>query len=1531
MGITGQNIPNIWEIFALSSVNSIYFSGDYPYVSYNGMYNNPSNIGWGRAGSPLSHPIRPQYADGTSSTNFTLRASARSISLSLFSEETPVPLSGKFTALLPYFMEFLHHDILQLRPACPPESLDISISPNDPVYGNQTVEEMPLDRVQYEHQSGVWADLPRQQVNSVTSWIDGSHVYGVSKGWADIIRSGNGGKLKTGERSESGAPGTGNNASENTISENTQFPALNKWGVPLATNLKPHNCLYPDIKDQYLFGDTRSNVNPGVYSLHWLMFSEHNNIAKELNRTGMNDKWIFDKSRYLTIAKFQKITFDALETLLGPLPPYQHYKPSLNPGISFLYAGAVQFFFLTMVPDVIFTSDPSNCSQHAPHLRMCNTMWDAQETVAPVGGPEAVLRGLSHQKAAKIDSQFVSDIRSHFYGPRHWTRRDGVAMAIQRGRDLGVPPLNTVLQYYSLKPMTWGDWQQQMPDYDKLTALMELYNYDVNQVELFVGGMLLSSVKGEMSEIFRRIMINQFVSLRDGDRFWWQNPYNGLGCSWDEVQAINNTTLRNILIRNRVGVPGENLNVFSQEGIRKDCDLDSNELSVEDCLGGMMFHFNYNTAPYAIPIMIPMFVLFTVFLALIVNRIMWYRLRKRSKKDEERNACEWGRVKELQSRNGDRIVNITLDTTSRTLLCKAKGDQQKVIHWRKLGHVQVVSCIDCKASLLICIPKDYDLLLKFATAEMRLQFVQDLTRFSDDCNVTTELKQMRKKEMMRVAKTEAHRQELVDAFLSSVFSEMMKHDKEEETPEEDGPGKDVVTDNQAAMQVDAEDKDISGLVGRKEAGVADSVKHQKLKRRKSIASGVEQSVLECELTRDEFAAALGLRPQQEFVEKVFPQVDRDNNGTISYREFFNFMIVYSSGSFSSKLKLLFNMYDYDQSGSLNVTEVKSMVRSMLEMVSASIGQDELDQLITSLFEMQDFQKKTELTFEEFKVIMSRYEGDISRAHFKGANGDDGSGVKLKKPTKGKSFTSSPLESRGLEIKRYIENNRLQIFYSIMYFLAVSLLFTERFITYAQYKFHTGYPQLLGFSLSFTRGSAAVLMFNFPIFLLLMCKNTLTHLRRTFLKRLIPIDSNRSAHVALGYITLIFIIIHVVGHGYNFFQISTLSPDHLDCLMPKTWLSGTGQATITGLLFGTITGITGILLVVLILVMIIFSTEYARHHVYRYFWRTHHLYPVVLLLMVVHGTARLLQEPTFHFYLIGPAIIFTFDKMLSVSRKKREIPLLQANILPSEVTNLVFKRPLDFHYMAGQYVKIALVSSGTGRDEYHPFTLTSAPHEDFLSVHIRTCKGWTKVLRSLVIKNQKTPEKNPNLFVDGPFGEAHQDYSNYEVVILVGGGIGVTPFASILKDLIHKATSVRSNLTKVRKVYFLWSTRSQKQFEWLNDIIEKCEEDDQMDVLDTHIFITRFYEKSDLRTTLLYICERQFQRLSNRSLFTGLKAVTHFGRPNFESIFEHIRLSHVDVKKFGVFVCGPPAMSDSVQYACSKVTGKQIFVAYAENF
>ena len=64
-----------------------------------------------------------------------------------------------------------------------------------------------------------------------------------------------------------------------------------------------------------------------------------------------------------------------------------------------------------------------------------------------------------------------------------------------------------------------------------------------------------------------------------------------------------------------------------------------------------------------------------------------------------------------------------------------------------------------------------------------------------------------------------------------------------------------------------------------------------------------------------------------------------------------------------------------------------------------------------------------------------------------------------------------------------------------------------------------------------------------------------------------------------------------------------------------------------------------------------------------------------------------------------------------------------------MTALVFKRPAGFDYKSGQWVRIACLD--LGESEYHPFTLTSAPHEDSLSLHIRALGPWTKNIRAAV--------------------------------------------------------------------------------------------------------------------------------------------------------------------------------------------------------
>ena len=67
-------------------------------------------------------------------------------------------------------------------------------------------------------------------------------------------------------------------------------------------------------------------------------------------------------------------------------------------------------------------------------------------------------------------------------------------------------------------------------------------------------------------------------------------------------------------------------------------------------------------------------------------------------------------------------------------------------------------------------------------------------------------------------------------------------------------------------------------------------------------------------------------------------------------------------------------------------------------------------------------------------------------------------------------------------------------------------------------------------------------------------------------------------------------------------------------------------------------------------------------------------------------------------------------------------------LRADVTYLEMKKPPGFNYKSGQWIRIACLKRG--ENEYHPFTLTSAPHEEHLKLHIRAVGPWTLAVRRL---------------------------------------------------------------------------------------------------------------------------------------------------------------------------------------------------------
>src|SRR5439155_18013662 len=116
---------------------------------------------------------------------------------------------------------------------------------------------------------------PRQQVNTVTAWVDGSIVYGSDATRAAALRTLSGGKLST------------SNDNLNLLPSNT---------AGLANANDTHQT--PD--DQlFLAGDVRANENIELTSLHVLFVREHNRIAADIasNNPGLSDESIYQQAR----------------------------------------------------------------------------------------------------------------------------------------------------------------------------------------------------------------------------------------------------------------------------------------------------------------------------------------------------------------------------------------------------------------------------------------------------------------------------------------------------------------------------------------------------------------------------------------------------------------------------------------------------------------------------------------------------------------------------------------------------------------------------------------------------------------------------------------------------------------------------------------------------------------------------------------------------------------------------------------------------------------------------------------------------------------------------------------------------------------------------------------------------------------------------------------------------------------------------------------------------------------------------------
>jgi len=105
-----------------------------------------------------------------------------------------------------------------------------------------------------------------------------------------------------------------------------------------------------------------------------------------------------------------------------------------------------------------------------------------------------------------------------------------------------------------------------------------------------------------------------------------------------------------------------------------------------------------------------------------------------------------------------------------------------------------------------------------------------------------------------------------------------------------------------------------------------------------------------------------------------------------------------------------------------------------------------------------------------------------------------------------------------------------------------------------------------------------------------------------------------------------------------------------------------------------------------------------------------------------------------------------------------------------------------------------------------------------------------------------PNGSPIIMIDGPFGAASEDVFKFETVMLWAAGIGVTPFASILKAIRHGIQTSDSNCP-IKRVEFYWINREKTSFEWFIDLLAELER--SCDFLSIQLFFTGKVDKKDM--------------------------------------------------------------------------------------
>ncbi len=469
--------------------------------SIDGRGNNPAHPDRGTAHSPFIRisPVMPNHIASTPASADSL-PNPRTVSNLVCDQPAQVFDRYLVSDMTWQWGQFIDHDIVHVPEGTPREALPIPIPVGDSVFdpGGVGNRHIPFFRSAFDPSTGTGPDNPRQPVNSITGFIDGSGIYGSDPGRAFALRAHDGsGRLK--------------------VSHDRLLP-LNTRGLPnQGGNHRP---------DLFLAGDIRANEQAGLIAMHTLFVREHNRLADifAVQNPQLASQEVFELARKVNGAQIQAITYNEfLPLLLGPdaIGPYPGYNPAIDPAIANEFASAAFRFGHSLLSPAILHVEPNGTPRSIALVEaFFNPAFVREHGIA------GLLLGLSIQQAQHLDTHVDDQVRNMlFRNQPELGGRDLAAINIQRGRDHDVPFYNDVRRAYGLTPApAFADVSS---DPAVQAKLAQAYGGDIERLELWPGGLAEDHLPGAMlGETFHAIVADQFRRLRDGDRFWFENdPY----------------------------------------------------------------------------------------------------------------------------------------------------------------------------------------------------------------------------------------------------------------------------------------------------------------------------------------------------------------------------------------------------------------------------------------------------------------------------------------------------------------------------------------------------------------------------------------------------------------------------------------------------------------------------------------------------------------------------------------------------------------------------------------------------------------------------------------------------------------------------------------------------------------------------------------------------------------------------------------------------------------------------------------------